>query len=289
MTRAFTTSGLLATAACLFLSACATAPGTSPATSHVTPPATAAATASTPATASARASLAPTGVLRVAVYPGSPTSLVEAAPEDRMRGVTVDLGRALAARIGVPARIVVYPRVAEVVAALQRGEADFTVTNATTERARLIAFAEPLVDLELGAMALTSSSKVTAADRMDQPGVVIGVSQGSSSERALGALFKQAKLRTFPTLDAARAALQAKEIDAFATNKGILFEQAERLPGAKVLDGRWGAEHLAPAIPQGRAAGLAYLQAFTRDVRSGGELERASQRAGLRGTIAPQP
>ena len=67
-----------------------------------------------------------------------------------MRGVAIDLGRALAQRLGVPATVQVYPRVAEVVAAMQRGEADFTVTNATAQRAALVDFAPPLVDLELG-------------------------------------------------------------------------------------------------------------------------------------------
>jgi hypothetical protein len=51
-------------------------------------------------------------------------------------------------------------------------------------------------------------------------------------------------------------------IDAFATNKGILFEMADELPEARVLDGRWGAESLAitcrrvarPARPGSRAS-----------------------------------
>ena len=68
--------------------------------------------------------LAPTGKLRVAVYPGSPSSLVQAAGSAEQRGLTVEVGRALAAQLGVPSTIVVYPRVAEVVAALRRGGAD---------------------------------------------------------------------------------------------------------------------------------------------------------------------
>lgn len=234
----------------------------------------------------ARAALAPTGTLRVAVYPGSPTSLVEQAPPASMRGVSVDLGRSLAARLGVPAQIAVYPRLAEALAALQRGDADFTITNATVERARMVDFAPTLVDLELGVL-VPSTSRVTAVERLDQPGVTVGVSQGSSSERVLGARLTQARLRSFPTLDAARAALQAQEVDAYATNKGILFELAERVPGARVLEGRWGTEHLAPAIPKGRDAGMPYLRAFTEQVRGNGELERATMRAGLRGTVPP--
>ena len=42
------------------------------------------------------------------------------------------------------------------------------------------------------------------------------------------------------------------KLDAYATNKASLFEMAEKLPGSKVLDGRWGVEHFAVAIPKGR-------------------------------------
>ena len=80
-----------------------------------------------------RRTLAPTGTLRVAVYPGSPTSLVKEAEREQMRGLTVDIGTELGRRLGVPVQIVVLPRVAAVVAALQRGDADMTITNATAE------------------------------------------------------------------------------------------------------------------------------------------------------------
>ena len=210
--------------------------------------------------AAVRETLAPTGALRIAVYPGSPTSLVKVAPPPEMRGVTVDLGRELAQRLGVQPQVIVYPRVSEVLAALQRGEADFTVTNATAERGKLVDFAPPIVELELGVL-VPAGSRVQAADRIDQAGVVIGVTQGSSSERVLSARLKQARLRTLPTLAAAAQALQRHDIDAYATNKGILFELADQVPGSRVLEGRWGEEHLAIAVPKGRAAAHAWLDA----------------------------
>jgi polar amino acid transport system substrate-binding protein len=239
----------------------------------------------TPSAPAPREVLAPAGVLRVAVYPGSPTSLVQQASEDQMRGVTVDLGRALAERLGVPAKIQVYPRVAEVVAALQRGEADFTVTNSSAERARLVDFARPVLQLELGVL-VPRGSPVQAVDALDRAGLVVGVSQGSSSERVLGGRFQQAKLRTFPSLAAAAEALRRGEVAAFATNKGILFELADQVPGSQVLPGAWGAEHLAPAIPKGREAGMPYLNEFAEALRTDGGVQRAADRAGLRG-IAP--
>jgi len=76
-------------------------------------------------------------------------------------------------------------------------------------------------------------------------------------------------------------------LDAFATNKGILFEMADKLPGSRVLEGRWGLESLAIAVPKGRDAGAAWLKAFAADVAAQGQVQQAATRAGLRGTVAP--
>lgn len=238
--------------------------------------------------AAVQQALAPTGTLRIAVYPGSPTSMVADAPDAERRGLTVDIGREMARRLGVPARIVVYPRVAEVVAALQRGEADVTITNATAERQKILDFAPPLVALELGVL-VRAGSPVPSVDAMDRPDARIGVSQGSSSERALGGRLKSAKLVPQPTLQAAAQALRQRELDAFATNKAILFELAGNVPGARVLDGRWGLEHLALGTGQGRAAGLAWLKDFNTAMAAEGHVARAAERAGLRGTAPAEP
>jgi polar amino acid transport system substrate-binding protein len=229
--------------------------------------------------------LAPSGVLRVAVYPGSPTSLVRAAPLDEMRGVSVDLGRELARRLGVPAEMRVFQRVAEVLDALETGRADFAITNATPARAEHVDFTPPLIGLELGYLALPGSA-VTSIDAVDRPGIRIGVTQGSSSQGVLTRQYRQAVVVPTPSLDAARAMLQARQLDAFATNKAILFEMTDNLPGARVLDGRWGLEHLAIAVPKGRDAALPWLRAFTEAVRQDGPVQRAAERAGLRGTAA---
>lgn len=238
--------------------------------------------------AAVRSALAPTGTLRIAVYPGSPTSLVAAPGSDEQRGVAVDIGREMARRLGVPAQVVIYPRVAEVVAALQRGEADVTITNATPERMQLLDFGAPLLALELGVL-VPAGSPVRSAAAMDQPGARIGVSQGSSSQQALGARLRQATLLPQPTLQAAREALVAGQIDAFATNKAILFELQGRVPGALVAADRWGLEHLALGTGKGRDAGLAWLRQFSAAVQAEGLVQRAAERAGLRGTAAPDP
>jgi polar amino acid transport system substrate-binding protein len=233
--------------------------------------------------AATREALAPTGTLRVAVYAGSPTSMVRHPGSGEMRGLAVDLGRELGSRLAVPVAIVEFPRVADVVAALKAGGADMTITNATAERAREVDFTAPLVALELGVL-VRPGSPIDAVEAIDRPGHRIGVSQGSTSERVLGARLRSATLVAAPSLAAAGDMLRAGSIDAFATNKAILFELADRVPGARVLDGRWGLEHLAVAVPKGREAGREFLHTFVVAMQTDGQVQRAAERAGLRGS-----
>lgn len=79
--------------------------------------------------------------------------------------------------------------------------------------------------------------------------------------------------------------LQQRQIDAFATNKGILFEMADEMAGLRILEGNWGLEHLAIAIPKGRSPALPYLQQFAQEMRGSGALQAAIARSGLRGTV----
>jgi polar amino acid transport system substrate-binding protein len=232
--------------------------------------------------ADVRSALAPTGTLRVGVYPGSPTSLVRAG--DEMRGVSVEVGRALARELDVPIDFVVLARPDEVVQALKAGRADLTVTNASAARARDVDFSRPLLGIELGYLVLPGSP-VSALDGVDRPGIRIGVSAGSSSQAALAQTLRQAVLVPALSLPAAAELLRSGQVDAYATNKAILNEMADGLPGARVLDGRWGLEHLAIAIPKGRDVARPYLQRFADALQGSGAVQRAADRAGLRGSV----
>lgn len=237
--------------------------------------------------ADARQVLAPTGTLRIGVYLGSPTSMIKDPASGETKGVSLDLGRKLAKRLGVPSEPVVYPRLAEVLEALKSGQVDFTVTNATAARAKFLDFTPPVVELELGYLVLPGSP-VSSIAEVDRPGIRVGVSQGSSSQGVLTREFKHAQVVTAPTLKAAGEMLLEKKIDAFATNKAILFQLSDSLPGSRVLEGRWGAEHLAIGIPKGRDKGMAYLSRFAEDAKAEGLVARAAERAGLRGMAKSQ-
>lgn len=231
--------------------------------------------------------LAPTGSLRAALYPGTPTSIVDPG-EPEPRGVGYELGQELARQLGVPCAPVVFARNAEVLEAMRTASADVAFTNASAARAKEMDFGPPYLLIELGFLVSATAAIASSAD-IDRTGIRVGVAAGSTSERTLSSLFKEAAVVPAATNRAGGELLAAGKIDAFATNKATLFELSSRLPGTLVLSDRWGEERHAVAIPKGRNEGIAFIAAFTRDVLKRGLVKAAMERAGLRGAVPAGP
>ena len=232
-----------------------------------------------------RQSLAPTGKLRVGVYPGSPFSLLHDAASGETRGVTVEVGKALAASLDIPYEQVEFPRMAEILVALKAQRIDLALSNKTPARANDHDWSPPLLLVECGYL-VAAGSPLQSIDDIDRAGIRVGVTEGGTSYHVLPQKLQSATLLAAKTIDGAIAMLTKKEIDAYATNKAILFEMADRIAGTRVLDGHWGLEHIALAIPPGREAGMAYLREFLSAAKSSGLVMRAAARAGLRGIVA---
>lgn len=232
--------------------------------------------------------LAPKGSLRVGVYPGSPTSMIVDPATKKTHGVAYDLGREFANRLGAPVEYITFQRVADIVSAIKNGDVDFTVTNATPARANDVSFSQPVISVELGYL-VPANSPISRADDLDKPGVRIGVTKGSTSERTLPAKFKYAKIIAAESVKVAVEMFGHGELDTYATNKPTLFEMSDAMPGARILDGNWGLEHMAVAIPKGREQGLPFVETFVKDVQSSGLLGQIQQQAGLRGAVKAEP
>jgi polar amino acid transport system substrate-binding protein len=226
--------------------------------------------------------LAPSGSLRVGVYPGSPSSLIIGTTKELNTGVGYELGRAFANYIGVPFEPVVFQMNGEVLAAAKEGKIDFVFSNATAVRSQYIDFVEPVLLIEQSYM-VGALSKVNDIGQIDTPNTRIGVSAGSTSEATLPGLLKYASIVVTPNLKVAQDKLSSGEIDAFATNKAILFELADKIPGSRVLPGAWGFERISLGIPKGREQAIPVLAKFSQHMLDSGLVKQAAERSGLRG------
>jgi polar amino acid transport system substrate-binding protein len=231
--------------------------------------------------------LAPKGKLRVGVYYGSPTSMVRDPRTGEVHGLTFDLGHELAKRLDVPFEQVNYQRISDVLEGMKAGDVDVTVSNSTPARAASVTFSQHLLTIELGYL-VTATSPITNVADVQKPGLRIGVTQGSTSQGTIPKLLPNATVVPAENYKRGVEMLEHGEIDTYATNKPTLFEMSDQMPGSRVLDGRWGEEHLAVAIPKGREAALEYIQQFIQDVQTNGLLAQSVERSGLRGAVKSQ-
>jgi polar amino acid transport system substrate-binding protein len=204
-----------------------------------------------------------------------------------IHGLSIDLGKAFAKRLGVPFERLDYQRIAQVLAAMKAGDVDFTISNATPARAVDVDFSQTLISLELGYLVPAASPIVTISD-VERPGLRVGVTQGSTSQRTIPNLLPNAIVTPARNSGHAIEMLERHELDLFATNKPTLFQMSDQMPGARVLEGRWGVEHIAIAIPRGRETAHEVVRRFVEEVQSSGLLAEAVERAGLRGLASAQ-
>ena len=226
--------------------------------------------------------LAPSGRLRVGLYPGSPGSLIVGDKPDNNRGLGFELGRAFAQFISVPFEPVIFATNGEILSQAKASQLDFVFVNATPVRAEYLALAEPLLFTDQTYLVGPRCS-VQNMEQIDATNIRIGVSAGSTSESTLPKLLGLASVVSTHSLAEVIRLLERGEIDAFATNKAILYELADQIEGARILEGAWGRESIAIGIPKSRAQALPVVTRFGALVKQNGLLSDAVRRAGMRG------
>lgn len=133
--------------------------------------------------------LAPTGVLRTSINLGNPV-LARGTP-DNPAGVTVDIAREIAARLDLPVEFVCFDAARKSFEAMKDGRADICFLAIEPAREAEVAFTEPYVVIE-GVFAVPVDSAITTVGEVDQPGVRIGVKQGSAYDLYLTRTLKHA-------------------------------------------------------------------------------------------------
>ncbi len=226
--------------------------------------------------------LAPTGSLRVGLYPGSPGSLIVGETPESNRGLGFELGRAFAQYLSVAFEPIIFATNGEILVQAKNEQLDFVFVNATPVRAEYLALAEPLLFTDQTYL-VGPRCLVQKIEDIDAQGMRVGVSAGSTSEATLPTLLSQANVISTNSLEEVVRMLSAGELDAFATNKAILCELADSIQGARILEGAWGRESIAIGIPKRRMQALPVVAEFCVFAKESGLLAAAVRRAGMRG------
>jgi len=231
--------------------------------------------------------LTPTGKLRVGVNLGN-FLLVQRNADGSIRGIVPDLAQELARRLGVAAELRRYEKVGDVADGAKKGEWDVAFIGVEPQRAAEIDFTAPYVEIEATYL-VPAGSPIKSIAGVDRKGVRIAVAGRSAYHLWLERNIRHAALVTAEGIEGSLQLFLKDKLEVLAGLKPRLLQDCEKLPGARILEGRFTAVQQAIGTPKGRPEGAAYLRKFAEDIKGSGLVAQLIERHGIRGLSVAAP
>ena len=227
--------------------------------------------------------IAPTGKLRVAIaISAAGGSFWSTRTEGgSYAGVPVDLGKEMAAQLGVSVAYVAYQNSGQITDAASKGVWDITFVPKDPEREKEMAFG-PVYDVTDATYIVKAGSPVTNFATLDRPGVKVAAVNNTTTMRGAIAHLKNAEVTGYQTYDEIFGLLKRGEIDAFALAREQLDDMAKKIPGTRVLDETFKQTTRAVAVPLNHPLALAFVSKFMTEASSNGVLRKAYDNHGLK-------
>ncbi|HEX6145076.1 MAG TPA: ABC transporter substrate-binding protein [Geminicoccaceae bacterium] len=234
------------------------------------------------------AELAPTGVLRAAINLSNFLLVSGKSAAGEPEGVAPDMARAIAERLGVPVAYVTYARPGELADAAGQDVWDVGLIAAEPSRAETIAFSPAYAEIEATYL-VPADSPIGSIDEVDRPGVRIAIAARSAYDLWLTRHLQSAELVRAPSLDASYELFVADRLDALAGLRPRLLQDVEKLPGARILDGKFTAVQQAVGTAKANEAGAVFLHDFVEEAKASGLVADLIGRHRIRGlSVAPR-
>ncbi len=231
--------------------------------------------------------LAPTGRLRAAINFGNSVLAQPDPAGGPPRGVSGELARELAGRLGVGIDYVTFDAAGKVFEALKEGLWDVAFLAIDPVRAAGIAFTAPYVMIE-GVYLVPKDSGLRTIEDVDRDGVRVAVAQGSAYDLYLSRTLKHATLLRQPNGPESLEMFMRDRLEAAAGVRQPINDFAQAHPDTRVIPGRFMAIEQAMGTVKGREAGIVCLRTFIEEMKASGFVARALEASGQGdATVAP--
>jgi polar amino acid transport system substrate-binding protein len=239
-------------------------------------------------------SLAPSGTLRAAINMSNFLLVSSTSSSGDPAGVAPSLATLLANRLNIPVQLIPYKNPALITAAADLDEWDVALLGSEPQRAQVIAFTQPYVEIQATYLVAPSSSKhgdIRNVADVDRPGTNVCVSRGSAYGLWLEANLQNATLHQTeaPGLDASLELFKSDpNHDVLAGLRPWLLPISEATPGSVLLPGAFTSVQQSIGVPRSRADGGAsmYLENFVGEVLASGHIQQFIDEHGVTGKLS---
>ncbi len=233
------------------------------------------------------AELAPHGVLRAGINMSNFLLVTDTAANGDPVGVSPDMAAEIARRLGVDLVLVPYPHPGALADAATRDEWDIGNIGAEPQRAKTIAFSAAYCEIEATYLVPAGSPIGTIAE-VDRPGVRIATKDRAAYSLWLENHLEQASLVLTETIDGSFDAFVDQGLEALAGLRPRLISDLKRLPGARLLDGKFSSVQQAIGTPHKNAQAAVWLAQVVEELKASGFVAEAIARHGVEGlSVAP--
>ena len=215
----------------------------------------------------ARAELAPSGVLRAGINMSNFLLVTGSTPQGDPDGVSPDVACAVADRLGVPLKLVPFKNPGELADAAVEDVWDIGNIGAEPERAKTIAFTPAYAEIEATYL-VPAGSPIQRIEEVDRDGVRIAVYGRGAYGLWLSDNLKHAKLVMAQGIEASFNTFVEQKLEALASLRPRLVDDVKKLPGARILDGKFTAVQQAIGTKPDRKAGAAFLCDFVEEAKA---------------------
>ena len=198
-----------------------------------------------------------------------------------------DLAGEVARRLGVSVKYVTFKSPGELADAIDKDVWHIGLIGAEPQRAETIAFTSAYAEIEATYL-VPSGSRLKAIADVDSEGVRIAVTARSAYGLWLDRNIKHAELTRSDTLDSAYEEFVNAKLSALAGLRPRLLSDLGKLPGSRILDGRFMSVQQAIGTSRKNPAGAAFLRDFVEEAKASGLVARLIERYKVRGlSVAP--
>jgi polar amino acid transport system substrate-binding protein len=233
------------------------------------------------------AELAPTGVLRAAINLSNFLLVTGNSPSGDPEGVSPDMAREVARRLGVEVKYLTFKSPGELADAAADGIWDIGLIGAEPQRAEIIAFTPAYCEIEASYL-VPAGSHFERIEDVDAEGVRIAVTGRAAYGLWLDRNIKRATLVRSDTLDSAYEQFVRDKLEALAGLRPRLLSDLAKLRGARIIDGKFMAVQQAIGTPRKNKAAPAFLRSFVEEAKASGLVAQLIEKHKVKGlSVAP--
>ncbi|MBL4732817.1 MAG: transporter substrate-binding domain-containing protein [Rhizobiaceae bacterium] len=230
------------------------------------------------------AELAPTGLLRVGVNMGNFLLVTGKTDEGDPVGVSPDMARAIADKLGVEVSYIRYASPGKVADDALEDKWDIALIADEPVRAEHIAFTKAYVEIEATYM-VPEGSPIAKLEDVDVEGVRIAVSGRAAYDLYLTRHLQHATLHRSEGLPKAVELFTNEKLDALAGLRPGLIKNASDLGNMRILEGCFSTVQQAIGTPKKNTASVLFLEEFVAEAINSGLVAELIDRHNVTGKL----